>query len=107
MAGRRFARSLVDEIERLIQVDVGRHVTALFEVARGGLWSAASVLTAAPSARVGLITGFYVPLGSPPAAETDGPVGAALLAKGLAEVGISCRLATDEPCRSACVAALV
>jgi hypothetical protein len=53
-----------------------------------------------------LITGFYVPLGSPPAAETDGPVGAALLAKGLAEVGVPCRLATDEPCHSACAAAL-
>ena len=106
MAGRPLARSLVDEIERLIQVDVGRHVTALFEAARGGLWSAASALMAAPFARVGLITGFYVPLGSPPAAETDGPVGAALLAKGLEAVGIPCRLATDEPCRNACAAAL-
>ena len=71
-----------------------------------GLWSAASALAAAPAARVGLITGFYVPQGSPPAAETDGPVGAALLAKGSAEIGIPCRLATDEPCRSACAAAL-
>ncbi|MBV8577024.1 MAG: DUF4392 domain-containing protein [Acetobacteraceae bacterium] len=106
MAGLPLARSLVDEIEGRIQIDVGRRVTALFEAARGGLWRAASALAAAPSVRVGLITGFYVPLGSPPAAETDGPVGAALLAKGLAEVGISCRLATDEPCRSACVAAL-
>jgi hypothetical protein len=53
-----------------------------------------------------LITGFYVPLGSPPAAETDGPVGAALLAKGFEDVGVACRLATDEPCRSACSAAL-
>jgi hypothetical protein len=106
MAGQPLPHSLVDEIERLIHVDVGRRVTALFETARGGLWSAASALTAAPSARIGLITGFYVPLGSPPAAETDGPVGAALLAKGFAEVGISCRLATDEPCRGACVAAL-
>jgi hypothetical protein len=105
-AGQPHSRMMVDNIERLIQVDVGRHVTALFEAARGGLWSGASALTAAPSARVGLITGFYVPLGSPPAAETDGPVGAALLAKGLAEVGISCRVATDEPCRSACAAAL-
>jgi hypothetical protein len=96
----------VDDIERLIQVDVGRHITALFEAARGGLWSAASALAAAPAARVGLITGFYVPLGSPPAAETDGPVGTALLAKGFAELGIPCRLATDEPCRSACAAAL-
>jgi hypothetical protein len=97
---------LVDEIERLIQVDVGRRVTALFEAARGGLRSAASALATAPLVRVGLITGFYVPLGVPPAAETDGPLGAALLAKGLAEVGIPCRLATDEPCRSACAAAL-
>ncbi|MBV9376754.1 MAG: DUF4392 domain-containing protein [Alphaproteobacteria bacterium] len=97
---------LVDEIERLIQIDVGRRVTALFEAARGWLRSAASALATAPSVRVGLITGFYVPLGSPPAAETDGPVGAALLAKGFAEVGIPCRLATDELCRSACAAAL-
>jgi hypothetical protein len=97
---------VVDDIERLIQVDVGRHVTALFEAARGGLWSTAPALAMAPSARVGLITGFYVPLGSPPAAETDGPVGAALLAKGLEAVGIRCRLATDHPCRSACAAAL-
>ena len=98
--------AVVDRIERLIQVDVGRHVGALFEAARGGLRRAASALAMAPAARVGLITGFYVPLGSPPAAETDGPVGTALVAKGLAEVGIPCRLATDEPCRAACAAAL-
>jgi D-glutamate cyclase len=106
MAGRPFAHSLIDEIEQLIQVDVGRRVTALFGAARGGLWAAASALGAAPAARVGLITGFYVPQGSPPAAETDGPVGAALLAKGLEAVGVRCRLATDEPCRGACTAAL-
>ena len=105
-AGQPHPHTVVDDIERLIQVDVGRHVTALFEAARGGLWSAASALAAAPSAKVGLITGFYVPLGSPPAAETDGPVGTALLAKGLAEIDIPCRLATDEPCYSACAAAL-
>lgn len=101
------SRRLVDRIERLIQVDVGRNVTALFESARGGLWGAATALAQMPAPRVGLITGFYVPLGSPPAAETDGPVGTALLARGLAEVAISCRLATDEPCRSACSAALL
>src|SRR5215472_14015672 len=99
-------RPLVDHIERLVQVDVGGNVTTLFEAARGGLWGAASALTAAPAARVGLITGFYVPLGTPPAAETDGPVGAALLAGALTEVGVPCRLATDEPCRATCAAAL-
>jgi len=96
----------VDEIERVTQVDVGRHITALFDAARGGLRGAASALSAAPAPRVGLITGFYVPQGLPPAAETDGPVGTALLAKGLTDIGIPCRLATDEPCRSACAAAL-
>lgn len=98
--------SLIDRIERLIHVDIGRNVTALFDATKGGLWAAASALAGAPEIRVGLITGFYVPMGSPPAAETDGPVGAALLAKGFEEVGITCRLATDEPCRSACAAAL-
>jgi D-glutamate cyclase len=98
--------SFIDQIERLIHVDVGRNISALFEAARGGLRSAASALLNARSGRVGLITGFYVPQGTPPAAETDGPVGAALLAKALASAGVPCRLATDEPCRGACAAAL-
>ena len=98
--------SLIDGIERLIQVDVGRNINALFDASKGGLWAAASALAGSSAVRVGLITGFYVPLGSAPAAETDGPVGAALLAKGFEDVGVACRLATDEPCRSACSAAL-
>src|ERR1700746_901260 len=106
MAGRPDARALVEGIERLIQVDVGRNITGLFDAARGALWGAASTLATARSARVGLITGFYVPQGSPPAAETDGPLGAALLARGLAAGGIPCRVATDPPCRGACSAAL-
>jgi hypothetical protein len=106
MTGQPHSHLVVDDIEGLIHVDVGRGVTALFEAAKGGLWAAASALVMAPAARVGLITGFYVPLGFPPAAETDGPVGAALLAKGLEAVGIRCRFATDEPCHNACVAAL-
>jgi len=106
MAGQADHRVLVDRIEQLTQTDVGRNIGPLCEAARGGLWGAASALAAAKPCRVGFITGFYVPTGSPPAAETDGPVGAALLARGLAAVGVPCRLATDEPCRGACVAAL-
>jgi len=106
MASRPDPQALVDGVERVIHADVGRNITALFEIARGGLWSAASALANARSGSVGLITGFYVPQGTPPAAETDGPVGAALLAKALAAVGIRCRVATDEPCRGACAAAL-
>jgi D-glutamate cyclase len=100
------AETQVGRIECLVQADVGRNINALCVAARGGLWRAASQLAAARPCRIGLITGFFVPLGSPPAAETDGPVGAALLARGLMEVGIACRLVTDEPCRNACAVAL-
>ncbi len=99
-------QALVADIECAVQTEVGRNIGALCEAARGGLWGAASVLAAARPCRVGLITGFFVPLGSPPAAETDGPIGTALLARGLAEIGIPCRLATDAPCRNACAVAL-
>lgn len=99
-------RSQVDRIESAVQADVGRNIGPLCAAARGGLWGAASALATAQPCRVGLITGFFVPLASPPAAETDGPAGAALLARGLAAIGIPCRLATDEPCRNACSVAL-
>jgi hypothetical protein len=48
-----------------------------------------------------------VPRGTPPAAETDGPAGAALLALALLRIGVSCRVLTDDACRSACEAALL
>ncbi len=100
------ARAAVDRLESLIHEEVGRNVGGLFAAAQGGLWSAASSLAAVPHPSVGIITGFYVPLATPPAAETDGPLGAALLANALAHIGIACRLATDEPCRATCAAAL-
>ena len=99
-------QALIDRIERSIQTDVGRNIGPLCDAARGGLWGAASALAGEPRCRVGLITGFFIPAGLPPAAETDGPIGAALLAKGLTSVGVPCRLATDEPCRNACQVAL-
>jgi hypothetical protein len=100
------ARDAVDRIEALIHQEVGRNVDGLFEAAKGGLWAAASALADAPRLSVGIITGFYVPLGEPPAAETDGPVGAAMLAGALRRIAVPCRVATDEPCRATCQAAL-
>ena len=99
-------RAAVDRIEALVQQEVGRNIDFLFAAAKGGLWGAASALAAAPRLSVGVLTGFYVPKGTPPAAETDGPVGAALLAACFARVSVSCRVVTDEPCRAACAAAL-
>jgi D-glutamate cyclase len=79
---------------------------AVFQATRGGLRDAAEAFAATPSPRIGLITGFFVPGGNPPAAETDGPAGAALITAGFTRCGLVCRLATDTICQSACQAAL-
>jgi len=99
-------RSKVDGIESLIHEEVGRNIDGLFTATKGGLWQASSALASGIKPSVGMITGFYVPLGTPPAAETDGPVGAAMLAGALHRVGVPCRMVTDEPCRGTCAAAL-
>jgi hypothetical protein len=53
-----------------------------------------------------LITGFFVPRGDVAAPETDGPVGTALLAAGLAACGVAVRIAVDSPCAEAVRAAV-
>mgnify|MGYP002632708171 CR=1 FL=1 len=100
-------RALIDRIEALVQEEVGRNISHLCAAAAGGLWAMASSIAVAPAPLVGVITGFYVPRASPPAAETDGPIGAALLLRALSAAGIPCRMATDEPCRATCAASLV
>lgn len=99
-------RNRVDRIEALVHRDVGRNIGALLAAARGGLWQAASALAADPAPRIGLLTGFFVPGGVVPAAETDGPGGAALLARAFQQAGLACRLLTDRACSDACAAAL-
>lgn len=100
-------RALVHEIEELIHDDVGRNISPLFLASKGGLWNAAMSLSSDPALKVGLITGFYIPNGSPPCAETDGVVGVALLVRAFSAVNIPCRIATDAPCYPACHAALI
>ncbi len=100
------ARPVVEQIEALIHQDVGRNVGALFAATQGNLWRAAEAIARDPAPRLGFLTGFYVPLGDPPAAETDGPAGTALLIAALTRAGVACRLLTDAPCASGCAAAL-
>ena len=99
-------QALIDRIEAVIHRDVGRGMDAVFQATRGGLFGAAAALSASSTLKIGLITGFFVPGGQPPAAETDGPAGAALIAFAFTQAGLSCRLATDTDCASACRAAL-
>lgn len=60
---------------------------------------------AARAKSVALVTGFYIPRGSPPAAETDGPLGTLLLADVLLRAGVETRVITDGYCFPAIAAA--
>ncbi|NWF93913.1 MAG: DUF4392 domain-containing protein [Syntrophaceae bacterium] len=58
---------------------------------------AGAVLSLATRGRkVVIITGFFIPAGKPPAAETDGPPGALILAEGLKCLGMEVSLLSDE-----------
>lgn len=45
-----------------------------------------------------VVTGFFIPTATPPAGETDGPLGALFLARALAPLGIPVVLVTDDFC---------
>jgi hypothetical protein len=95
----------IDAIESAIQAEVDRNVGPLARYTAGGLAAAAHSIAAAPQASVVILTGAYIPWAKPPAAETDGPPGAALLAAGLLKLGIPARLLTDRWCRRVVAAA--
>ncbi|HZZ81301.1 MAG TPA: glutamate cyclase domain-containing protein [Gemmataceae bacterium] len=53
-----------------------------------------------------VVTGFYIPTATPPAGETDGPLGAVHLARALTPLGIRVVLITDDFCERALNAGL-
>src|ERR1700719_2988190 len=80
--------SRLDAIETVCQTEADRPIAPLAEYAPGGWAAAGRSIAATPNASVAVLTGAYIPWATPPAAETDGPPGAALLAAGLIELGI-------------------
>jgi D-glutamate cyclase len=95
----------IGEIEARCARVVRRNITRLAECVRGDLRAFAQSLVSHAAPRVAIVTGFYIPQGQPPAAETDGLSGAVLLATGLKRGGYEALLATDIPCYSALKAA--
>lgn len=95
----------IASVERVCQTEADRNIGPLVPFAAGGLAGAAQSLATAETPSVVVLTGAYIPWATPPAAETDGPPGAALLASGLQGLGITARLLTDRQCSSAVVAA--
>lgn len=86
----------INALEKLCSEDVGRNISKLAEHASGGLLSAATSISSHATPYVAILTGFYIPSASPPACETDGPLGAACLARTLTASGIPVRVATDS-----------
>ena len=100
---------LITKIEALIRRDPARRGLISSEAVFGplclGHLRAAATHLAGHARGVAIVTGFYIPKGTPPAAETDGPPGSLFLAKALFDAGIPTVIITDSPCISACRAA--
>lgn len=85
-------------LEKICGHDVGRGIKPLVKFATGGLLRAAHSLLEKRNLHVAIVTGFYLPHGTPPGAETDGPIGCVQLACSLARVGYRVRIVTDSLC---------
>lgn len=72
----------------------------------GSLARAAHSLVGEEDLDVLILTGFFIPRADPPAAETDGPLGAAQLAAAVALLGGRVTVLTDAPCAPVVTAAL-
>jgi D-glutamate cyclase len=101
-------RSLRD----LIQEDIGGRGLAthpeenLLTTCPDDFAAACRSLADAACPAVGIITGFFIPHAQPPAAETDGPLGALFLARTLAALDGRIVLAADASCTAALHAGL-
>lgn len=101
--------SRFDALRAIMQVDVGNRglrtdpVDNLTTAYPDDLYAACRSLAGTADAALGIVTGFFIPHGEPPAAETDGPLGAIFLARVLVPLGMRVVLASD----AACVPALV
>jgi hypothetical protein len=95
--------SRLEAIRGLIQEDVGNRglrtdpVANLITACPGDFEAACRSIAEHPRPGVGIVTGFFIPHGQPPACETDGPLGAVFLARALSGLGIPVLLVGDEP----------
>tara|TARA_R110002095_G_scaffold215691_3_gene210604 strand:+ start:2003 stop:3010 length:1008 start_codon:yes stop_codon:yes gene_type:complete len=101
---------IIREFDRLIRRDPGKRGLIDSEVQFGPLCRDhlldATRSLVQKSSQVVIATGFYVPSAEIPAAETDGPPGAVLLALVLEECGINTSVVTDELCAPVVAAAV-
>lgn len=79
-----------------VQTDPGnRGLARLFACCPGDFAAACRSITEHPMPMLGIITGFFIPTGTPPTHETDGPLGAVFVSRAFAPLGLPCGIATD------------
>ncbi len=99
--------AVLDTIRDLIQEDVGNRglrtdpATNLITACPDDFRAACHSLVETAEPAVAIVTGFFMPHGQPPCAETDGPLGAIFLARALVPLGFKVALATDPFCTQA------
>ncbi|MBT4867063.1 MAG: DUF4392 domain-containing protein [Planctomycetaceae bacterium] len=102
-------KQIIEQFERLIRRDPANRGLIAGEEVHGPLCAGhlteAAFHLAEHATHVVLLTGFYVPHGQPPAAETDGPPGTLMLARALESLGVEVTVLTDELCFPAVQAA--
>jgi hypothetical protein len=100
------------QIRDIVQKDVGQRGLArdpdanLFNACPDDFAAACQDVASRRSASVAVATGFFIPDATPPAGETDGPLGALFLARALVPLGIRVAVLTDDFCRAAMTAGL-
>ncbi len=96
----------ITALESVAAREVGRGSATLAAHTTGSLYRAARSLSTTSALDVAILTGFFIPAARPPAAETDGPLGAVQLAAAIQLLGGSVRLVTDEACAPVAAAAI-
>jgi hypothetical protein len=106
------SEAILRELRDLIQNDVGKRglrtdpIRNLVNACPGDFAAACRSLGEHPAPIMAVVTGFFIPTATPPAGETDGPLGALFLARALEPQGIRVVLVTDDFCVRALEAGL-
>ena len=94
----------LNQLRDLIQNDIGKRglrtdpVHNLVSACPDDFAAACKSLAEHPQPSLAVVTGFFIPTATPPAGETDGPLGALFLARALVPLGIPVTLITDDFC---------
>lgn len=89
-----------------IQTDPGKRGLAQLFAACPGDFAAACQDLSQPGTSVGIVTGFFIPHATPPAMETDGPLGAVFLHRAFTALGLAPVILAEPACRCALLAGM-